>query len=91
MKLKENIKYMQETKVGIATSTPSRFMQLLDADAMKATDLRRIVVDGSHRDSKRSTIFTLGQVFQPLIALLNNKVIRPRYGSAEDKIEILVF
>ncbi|KAJ9608033.1 Protein cms1 [Cladophialophora chaetospira] len=91
MKLKDNIKLMQETKIGIAISTPMRFKQLIDADALKTRDLRRIVVDGSYRDDKKNTILTMNQTFQPLVALLNEDTIRKRYGTEEGRVDILVF
>ncbi len=91
MKLKANIKYMQENKIGIAISTPMRFNQLIDAGALKTENLRRIVVDASYRDDKKNTIFMMDQTFQPLITLLNEKTIRQRYGVEVDKTDILVF
>ena len=90
MKLAQNIKYLRDNKVGIAISTPARFNELMDADGFDTGNLRRIVVDGSHQDDKRRTIFTMKQTFQPLIVMLNKKRVRSRYGAA-NKIEILVF
>jgi protein CMS1 len=90
MKLKENIEYIQENRVGIAISTPFRFKQLIDAGALNPTNLRRIVVDASYHDDKKNTIFTLDQTFRPLVSLLNEEDIRQRYG-LKDKTEILIF
>jgi DNA-nicking Smr family endonuclease len=91
MKLKENMEYMQENKIGIAISTPIRFNQLLDADALKTANLRRIVVDGSYCDEKKNTIFMMAQTFNPLVTLLNKESFRRRYGDGKDNIDILVF
>lgn len=91
MKLKANIKYMQENKIGIAISTPFRFKQLIDAGALKTENLRRIVVDASYRDDKKNTIFMMDQTFQPLVTLLNENTIRQRYGVEAHKVDILVF
>ncbi|OCT55121.1 Protein cms1 [Cladophialophora carrionii] len=91
MKLRDNIEYMLGNKIGIAISTPFRFKQLVDADALKTEKLRRIVVDGSYCDEKNNTIFMMAQTFNPLVTLLNEKSIRQRYGDGKDNIEILVF
>ncbi|KIY00072.1 uncharacterized protein Z520_03757 [Fonsecaea multimorphosa CBS 102226] len=91
MKLEMNVEFLQSNKVGIAIGTPERLNQLLEAGALKTGGLQRIVVDGSYQDEKRSTIFTNGQVFQPMVALLNDDSIRPRYGAAQNKIDILAF
>ncbi|EXJ63669.1 hypothetical protein A1O7_00004 [Cladophialophora yegresii CBS 114405] len=91
MKLRDNIEYMLGNKIGIAISTPFRFKQLVDADALKTGKLRRIVVDGSFRDEKNNTIFTMPQTFNPLVVLLNEKTIRQRYGEGKGNIDILVF
>ncbi|KAK5232150.1 Protein cms1 [Exophiala xenobiotica] len=91
MKLHENIDYMRKNKVGIAVGTPTRVKDLIDADAMKTSDIRRIVVDGSYKDEKKRSIFEMEELFRPLLALLNMEQIRKRYGAEEDKVEILVF
>lgn len=90
MKLKDNVDFIQKTKVGIAIGTPGRLKDLIDAGAIKTKSIRRIIVDGSYRDQKKRTVFEMDELFRPLLALLNVEEIRQRYG-AEDKIEILVF
>lgn len=91
MKLKVNVKYMQGNKIGIAISTPMRFKQLINADAVKIENISRLVIDGSYRDNKRNTIFMMDQVFQPLASLLNEEKVRQRYGDDGDNIKILVY
>lgn len=91
MKLKDNVKYMQGTKVGVAIGTPTRLKDLIDADALMTDGLRRIIVDGSYRDEKKRTIFEMDELFRPLIDLLNVDSIRQRYGVDDNKIEIMVF
>lgn len=90
MKLKDNVEYMKNTKVGIAVGTPMRVKDLIDADALKTDRIQAIVVDGSYRDEKKRTIFEMDELFRPLMLLLNLDRLRQRYG-AEDKIDILVF
>ncbi|KIW79139.1 hypothetical protein Z517_08979 [Fonsecaea pedrosoi CBS 271.37] len=91
MKLEMNIKFLQSNKVGIAIGTPERLNQLLEAGALKTHGLQRIVVDGSHHDEKRSNIFTIGQIFRPMVAFLNDDNIRQRYGAEQNKVDIIVF
>ncbi|KAL2439229.1 Protein CMS1 [Exophiala dermatitidis] len=91
MKLKDNVEYMQKTRVGIAIGTPGRLKDLIDAGALKTRGIRRIVVDGSYRDQKKRTIFEMDELFRPLLTLLNSDEIRPRYVAADDRIELLVF
>ncbi|OAP58143.1 hypothetical protein AYL99_07233 [Fonsecaea erecta] len=91
MKLEMNAEFLRQYKVTIAMGTPGRLNQLLEAGAMKTEGLQRIVVDGSYRDAKNSSIFTNGQIFRPMLALLNNDSIRQRYGAEHHKIDLLVF
>ncbi|OAG39325.1 hypothetical protein AYO21_06529 [Fonsecaea monophora] len=91
MKLEMNIKFLQSNKVGIAIGTPERLNQLLEAEALKTQGLQRIVVDGSYHDEKRSNIFTIGQIFRPMVAFLNDDNIRQRYGAEQNKVDIIVF
>lgn len=94
MKLKDNIKYLQKTRVGIAISTPMRIRDLLKAGALKMDNVRRIVVDGSYQDEKKRSIFDLDELCLPLLDLLNQDEIKTRFStkaSVESPLEILVF
>ncbi|KIW25170.1 uncharacterized protein PV07_10831 [Cladophialophora immunda] len=91
MKFEMNAQFLRSNKVGIAVGTPERLNQLMEAGELKTEGLQRIVVDGSYQDEKKSTIFTNGQIFQPMVALLNLDSIRQRYGAEQNKIDILVF
>jgi protein CMS1 len=91
MKIGDNAAYMQRTKVGIAIGTPARLKDLIDQDAFRTSGIRRIVVDGSYRDEKKRTIFEMAELFRPLIGLLNTQSIRQRYGSQDDKVDLLVY
>jgi len=91
MKLKDNIEYIQKTKVGIGIGTPTRLKDLIEAGAIKVEGLRRIVVDGSYRDEKKRTIFDMGDTFRPTLDLLNMEPIKRKYAHPGDGIDILVF
>lgn len=90
MKLKDNVKHMKKNQVGIAISTPMRLRDLIDADALKLEDVKRIVVDGAYKDEKRRSIFEIKELFRPLVELLSREELKQRYGSATP-VEIMVF
>lgn len=92
MKLKDNIRYLGETKVGIAISTPQRLVDLIQKDAVKLESLKRIVLDASYMDEKKRTLLTIDEVFVPLLHLLNMPAIKIRFGTdTADNIELMVF
>lgn len=89
MKLKDNVTYMKKYPVGIAISTPMRLRDLADTDdALKLGLVKRIVVDASHKDEKKRSIFEMNELFLPLVEFLNRAEFRQRYGTG---VEILVF
>jgi len=89
MKLKVMIKYVGKTKFGIGGGTPSRMKDLIENDALKLDDLKRIVIDASYVDDKQRTIFSDHDVFPQLLSLLNLELIKLRLVAG--KTEILVF
>ena len=88
-KLKASIEYLSKTKVGIAVSTPGRFKDLLDNQALKVDNLEAIVLDASYLDEKKMSILDGLQVFKQLIDLLFHQQLKLRLE--EDKTELLVF
>jgi protein CMS1 len=91
LKLKKSIKYVKKTKISFGVGTPARLNDLLNAEAMSLRGLKRIVIDGSYLDEKKRTIFTMTDLFSPVIDLINREDIKSRYGDHEDSIQILVF
>ena len=91
LKLKDSIEYVKKTKIGFGVGTPARLNDLLNAEAMSLRGLKRIVIDGSYLDEKKRTIFTMTDLFSPVIDLINREDIKSRYGDHEDSIQILVF
>ena len=92
MKLKDNVKYLEDNKVGVVISTPQRFSDLVEQGALKSGSLKRIVVDASHQDKKKRTILNLKEVSSALLRLLNLPAIKSRYGSTlKDRVVIMVY
>ena len=80
-------KYTNGSSIGIGVGTPTRLQDLIKAGALKTSNLTRIVIDGSHLDQKKRSIFSMKDIFVPLLDLLSHKNIRTRYGD----IHVLVF
>lgn len=92
MKLKDNVKYLEDHKVGVVVSTPQRFSDLVEQGDLKSGSLKRIVVDASHQDEKKRTILNLQEVSSALLRLLNLPAIKSRYGSTlKDRVVIMVY
>lgn len=90
LKLKDTIDYVGKTKFGFGIGTPVRLNDLIAADAMHLHALERIVIDGSYLDEKRRTIFSMKEVFSPMLELLHRPDVSQGYGK-EGGIQILVF
>ena len=91
IKLEMAIESVKKTKIGIAVGTPFRLNSLVEADALKLAGLKRIVIDGSYLDEKKQSIFTMGQVFEPMLTFLNKKEMKSRYDNTDDHVDIIVF
>lgn len=91
IKLDEAIKTVQKSRIGIGIGTPARIKDLLSKDALKTGNLSRIVIDGSHVDQKKRTIFDMKDLFDPLLDILRRPELFERYGTDTSKIEIIVY
>ena len=92
MKLKENVEYLSKTNVGIAVSTPARFKDLLEQNAMKADELRSVVLDVSYLDEKKRSIVDMDDLFRSLLQLLKHEKIQERFqGTKGRDVRVLVF
>ena len=78
-------------RIGIGIGTPARIKDLLSKDALKTGNLSRIVIDGSHVDQKKRTIFDMKDLFDPLLDILRRPELFERYGTDTSKIEIIVY
>jgi protein CMS1 len=78
-------------RIGIGIGTPQRLIDLLEKDAMKTKNLKRIVIDGSHLDQKKRSIFDMKELLDPLIKLFSVQPIKDRLDGDEKRIKVLVF
>jgi protein CMS1 len=80
-----------ESRIGIGIGTPQRLLDLIESDVMKAKNLKQIVIDGSHCDQKKRSIFDMKELLDPLIKLLRSKPIKERLESEQAATDVLVF
>ena len=76
-------------RIGIGVGTPARIQDLIKAEALKTSNLKRIVIDGSHIDQKKRSIFDMKEIFVPLLDLLSRKKLKGKYE--DGTLQILVF
>jgi protein CMS1 len=76
-------------RIGIGVGTPARISDLVKAEALKTTNLKRIVIDGSHVDQKKRSIFDMKEVFVPLLGFLSCKKLNKGYE--DGVLQVLVF
>jgi len=69
------------TPSGIRTAFLNRELRIFNTEESKV----------AKRDEKKRTIFEMAELFRPLMALLNIQPIRQRYGSQDNKVDLLVY
>lgn len=74
--MQTRIEIADSDRIGIGVGTPQRILDLLSMDALKPDNLRRIVIDASYLDQKRRSILDHGEIFGPLVRILNQENIR---------------
>jgi len=89
-KLEEHVAFLKRTKVGAAAGTPGRLGKLLcETDALSTAQLTHIILDVSHRDSKKRTLFdipeTRDEVFKTILGC--PKIIQ---GIKAGKIQVVL-
>ncbi len=77
--------------MGIGTGTPQRLIDLLETGALKTNYLKRVVIDGSHVDQKKRSIFDMKELLDPLVKLLSARAIKTRLDDEETRTRIFVF
>jgi protein CMS1 len=77
--------------IGIGLGTPQRIIDLLECGAMKTQALRRVVIDGSHLDQKKRSIFDMKELLGPLVKLLSTPALQKRLEAVEGAAVVLVF
>lgn len=61
-------------------------------NCLKLDHLERIVIDGSHIDQKKRSIFDMKEIFAPLLEFLTRPELMKRYTSqGKDRVDVLVF
>lgn len=75
--------------IGIGVGTPARVQDLINAQALKTSNLKRIIIDGSYIDQKRRSIFDMKEIFVPLLDFLSRKKLKKRYE--DGTLQVLVF
>lgn len=76
-------------RIGIGVGTPARIQDLIKAEALKTSDLKRIVIDGSYIDQKKRSIFDMKEIFVPLLDFLSHKKLKKRFE--DGNLQVLVF
>lgn len=76
-------------RIGIGVGTPARVQDLLKAEALKISNLKRIVIDGSYVDQKKRSLFDMREMFVPLLDFLSHQTLVQRYG--DGTLQVLVF
>jgi protein CMS1 len=64
---------------------------LLEKDVLRTSNLKQIVVDGSHLDQKKRSIFDMKELLVPLVELLSKQAIKDRLEEEEKAAKVLVF
>ena len=83
--------YLMTSRIGIGIGTPQRLVDLLENGVMKTENLKRIVIDASHLDQKRRSVFDMKELLDPLIKLLSKLHNSERLGSHENQTRVIVF
>lgn len=83
--------YLTVPRIGIGIGTPQRLVDLLEKDVLRTSNLKQIVVDGSHLDQKKRSIFDMKELLIPLVELLSKKAIKDRLEEEEKAAKVLVF
>ena len=78
-------------RIGIAVGTPQRLLDLLEKDVLKTSGLKRILIDGSHVDQKKRSIFDMKELSEPLIKLLSSRPVKDKFDAEESQTRVLVF
>ncbi len=105
IKMPEAIEYVKRTKyvqsfsfarlmplrIGIGIGTPQRLLDLLEKDVLKTQNLRRIVIDGSHLDQKKRSVFDMKELLVPLIKLLSTRPVKDRLDVEGRRAGVYIF
>ncbi|OLL23364.1 Protein CMSS1 [Neolecta irregularis DAH-3] len=83
IKVEQQIRMLKSQPVAIAVGTPGRLMALVEQDALLLDGIENVVVDTSHLDAKRRSIFDIPECGKDLLDLL--------YKMKPYKMKIILF
>ncbi|KDN67754.1 hypothetical protein CSUB01_07663 [Colletotrichum sublineola] len=86
MKVDEQVKFLQNTRTGIAVGTPARLMELAENEK-----LERIVVDASHIDQKKRGVMDMKDTMLPLARWLTRQEFKERYVDDKKHLDLLFY
>jgi protein CMS1 len=78
-------------RIGIGIGTPQRLLDLLEKNVMTTLNLKRIVIDASHLDQKKRSIFDMKELLDPLVRLLSTHLILDRLEAGDKRTRVYVF
>ncbi|KAI5300084.1 ribosomal protein S15 [Ascosphaera pollenicola] len=82
IKFEEAKTFVPNTRIGVGVGTPARIRDLAKTEnCLKLDHLERIVIDGSHLDQKKRSIFDMKEIFAPLLEFLTRPELIQRYTS----------
>ncbi|KAK7419393.1 Protein cms1 [Neonectria magnoliae] len=91
MKVEEQVKFLNNHKIGIGVGTPSRLMELIDNGALSLANLKRVVVDASHIDQKKRGVLDMKDTMLPLARFLARKEFKDGYVDETKPLALLFY
>jgi len=91
IKMKDAVRFLKNTRTGIAVGTPTRLLDLMEEGALATDKLERIVIDASHIDQKKRGILEMKEMQIPLTRWLVQKDLKDRLGADTNGIDLLFY
>lgn len=67
-----------KTRIGIGVCTPSRCLEMLMSNCMKADNLYRVIIDASYLDHKKAGVFDHKEVLERIMMVFHTKGVPDR-------------
>lgn len=87
IKIADQIKFLRNSRTGIAVGTPQRLEDLMDDGALNISRLNRIIIDASHIDIKKRGVLEMKETQIALMKWLARKEFRDRFAGGESDVE----
>ncbi|KAI0125074.1 U3-containing 90S pre-ribosomal complex subunit-domain containing protein [Xylariales sp. AK1849] len=91
IKMDEAVQFLASHRTGLAVGTPTRLNDLIENGALSLENLERVVVDASHIDQKKRTVFDMKEIAIPLTQWLTRKEFKERYTADNKPLQLLFF